>query len=71
MDEREMLMEVRPETFHTTDHCRDYPAMLVRLKNVDAPTLRRLLEQSWRERAPARLVEAFDEEHAKPRKKKK
>jgi hypothetical protein len=71
MDEREMLMQMRPETFHITDHYRDYPAMLVRLKNIDAATLRRLLEQSWRERAPARLVKAFDEKHGKPRKKKK
>ena len=71
LDEREMLMQARPETFHITDHYRDYPAMLVRLKNVDAPTLRRLLEQSWHERAPVRLVKAFDEEHTKSRKKKK
>lgn len=71
MDERELLMEMRPDTFYITDHYRGYPAMLVRLKSVDAATLRRLLVQSWRERAPARLVKEFDERQAKPSKKKK
>lgn len=71
MDEREMLMSARPDTFHITEHYRDWPAMLVRLKNVDAPTLRRLLEQSWRERAPAKLIKAFDEARVRTRKKKK
>jgi hypothetical protein len=59
-DEREMLMEADPETFHITDHYRDYPMMLVRLACVDESTLRRLIERTWREIAPKRLVVAFD-----------
>lgn len=70
-DERAMLMAARPETFHITEHYRNWPSMLVRLKSVDAPTLRRLFEQSWRERASAKLLKAFDEAQARRRKKKK
>jgi hypothetical protein len=57
-DEREMLMEVEPEIFFITDHYRSYPMMLVRIAKVDAATLRRLLEQTWREIAPKRLLQA-------------
>jgi hypothetical protein len=58
--ERAMLMEAEPETFYITDHYRDYPAVLVRLANVDPGILRHLLEQAWRQAAPKRLVAAYD-----------
>jgi hypothetical protein len=58
--ERAMLMEAEPETFYITDHYRDYPAVLVRLANVDPGMLRHLLEQAWRQAAPKRLVAAYD-----------
>jgi hypothetical protein len=59
MDEREMLMAAEPEIFYITDHYRAYPAMLVRLDRVPEDTLARLLEQSWREIAPKRLVKLY------------
>jgi hypothetical protein len=58
--ERAMLMEAEPETFYITDHYRDYPAVLVRLANVDPGMLHHLLEQAWRQAAPKRLVAAYD-----------
>jgi hypothetical protein len=64
-DEREMLMEVEPEVFYITEHYRGYPSVLVRLAKVHAPTLKRLLEQAWREAAPKRLLRSFDDEHGK------
>ena len=57
-DEREMLMEVEPETFYITDHYRNYPALLARIETVDPGTLRRLLEQTWRLVAPKKLLKA-------------
>jgi hypothetical protein len=63
-DEREMLMAAEPDTFHITDHYRGYPAVLVRFATVAPGTLRRLYEAGWRERAPKRLVAAFDAERA-------
>jgi hypothetical protein len=59
-DEREMLMEAEPQSFFITDHYRAYPSVLVRLAHVHPPTLRRLIEQAWREAAGKRLVQAFE-----------
>ena len=57
-DEREMLMEAEPATFYITDHYRNYPALLARIETVDPGTLKRLLEQTWREVAPKKLLKA-------------
>ena len=59
-DEREMLMEAEPGTFFVTDHYRNYPRVLVRLAHVHLHSLRRLIEQAWREVAPKRLAREFD-----------
>ena len=56
IDEREMLMEADPETFHVTDHYRDYPIVLARLDRIDAATLKSMLERRWRQIAPKKLV---------------
>jgi hypothetical protein len=59
-DERDFRLRVDPDTFFTTDHYRDYPTVLVRLDRVDATDLEDLLEHSWRQLAPKRLVAAYD-----------
>ena len=61
-DERELLMEAEPETFYITDHYRAYPALLVRIETVHPGTLKHILEQTWRQVAPKKLVAA----HAPP-----
>ncbi len=58
--EREALMMLDPETCFITDHYLNYPAMLVRLATVRPKTLRELIEDSWRSRAPAKLVAEYD-----------
>jgi hypothetical protein len=64
LDEREMLMAAAPETFFITDHYRNYPRVLVRLRNVEPGTLNRLLIQAWREAAPKTLIAAYDAERS-------
>jgi hypothetical protein len=59
-DERELLLEADPQTFHLTPHYEPYPAVLGRLSHLDAATVRRLLERRWRIAAPKTLVKAFD-----------
>jgi hypothetical protein len=59
--EKEMLMEAEPEVFFQTPHYEGYPAMLVRLANIDEDELAEVLEDSWRRKAPKRLVRARDE----------
>lgn len=55
-DTREILMQADPETFFITDHYLGYPTILVRLARVDRDDLARLLEDSWRQNAPKRLL---------------
>ena len=59
-DEREMLMEAEPQTFHITPHYKDYPSVLARLSSVDPGTVANLLERRWRAVAPVRMVKAWD-----------
>ncbi|HEY7798978.1 MAG TPA: hypothetical protein VIA80_09455 [Hyphomonadaceae bacterium] len=65
-DEREMLCEADPETFHFTDHYRNYPAVLARLKQLDAKTLRGYLTRQWRQNAPKTWLKAYDAGEAPP-----
>jgi hypothetical protein len=60
MDERDLLMEAEPATFHITPHYQGYPAVLARLACVDPLTVRRMIERRWRNVAPRRLVKAYD-----------
>jgi hypothetical protein len=60
-DEREMLMEAEPATFHFTPHYKDYPTVLARLESVDPGSLRNFLERRWRKLAPKALVRAREQ----------
>jgi len=66
LDEREMLCEADPETFHITDHYRNYPYVLARLKRLDAKTLRGYLTRQWRHNAPRKWLKAWEEGTAQP-----
>ena len=59
-DERDLLVEMDPETFHFTDHYRNHPIVLARIASVDPTWLRAALERRWRRVAPRRMVAAFD-----------
>jgi hypothetical protein len=60
MGEREALLQGEPETFFTTPHYDGYPYVLVRLDRVDRDELGALIEDTWRARAPRRLVAQYD-----------
>jgi hypothetical protein len=60
-DERDMLMEAEPETFHITEHYRNYPSVLARLANVHPNALRGFIERRWRKVALKSVVKAWDE----------
>lgn len=60
VEEKEAMTEAEPVKFTTTPHYDGYPNILVRLDAVDREELAELLEESWRFRAPAGLVEQFD-----------
>ena len=50
------LVESEPEKFFTTPHYDGHPTVLVRFEAVDAEELRELITESWRLRAPKKLL---------------
>ena len=61
--QREILLQVEPETFFITDHYKPvsptgWSYILVRLTLVREGDLRDLLERAWRHEAPKRLVKS-------------
>jgi hypothetical protein len=59
-DEREMLMQAEPDTFHYTAHYKDYPCVLARIATLHPGSLRAFLERRWRKIAPKTAVKAWD-----------
>jgi len=55
-DEREMLMEVDPATFHFTAHYKDYPCVLARLSGLEPEQLRGFIERRWKKIAPKKWL---------------
>ena len=65
-DEREMLMEAEPATFHITPHYQGYPSVLAKIAAIDARSLMDLLERRWRKIASKALLKAYDAEKNRP-----
>jgi hypothetical protein len=59
-DEREMLMEAEPRTFHFTAHYKDYPSVLARMESLHPGSFKNFLERRWRKIAPKKLVKDYD-----------
>ena len=59
-DEREMLMEAEPATFHFTAHYKDYPCVLARIAGLHPGSFRAFLLRRWRKIAPKAAVKAYD-----------
>jgi hypothetical protein len=57
--ERAMRMRADPHAFYMTDHYVGYPWMLVRLSAVHRDDLADILADSWRLRAPQRLIAKY------------
>ena len=66
LDEREIICEADPETFHFTDHYKNYPYVLARLKRLDVKTLKGYLTRQWRHNAPKTWLKKFDAGEALP-----
>ena len=62
LGEKEALIESEPDKFFTLPHYDGHPTVLVRFGAVDAGEMRELLTESWRIRAPKKLVQSFDEQ---------
>jgi hypothetical protein len=59
-EEKQVLIASDPEKFFTEPHYNGYPAVLVRLEEIDSDELSELLMDAWRNAAPRRLVAELD-----------
>jgi hypothetical protein len=59
-DEREMLMEAEPKTFHFTAHYKDYPCVLARIDTLHPGSFRNFLERRFRKIAKKSAVKDYD-----------
>jgi hypothetical protein len=60
LDQKEFLIASDPEKYFTEPHYNGYPAILVRLANIDLDELEELLVEGWRCMAPKALTKEFD-----------
>ena len=60
--EKEALLASDPEKFFTTPHYDGYPTVLVNLPSIDVDELRELIVDSWRIKAPKRVLKAYEAE---------
>ena len=63
-DEREMLIEAEPTTFHFTAHYKDYPSVLARIATLHPGSFRAFLERRFRKIAKKSVVKAWEAERA-------
>ena len=56
---KEALIADDPAVYFTTPHFNGFPAVLVRLPEIDAGELEELLVEAWLKRAPKRAAAAF------------
>ena len=59
METKEMLLEAAPERFFEDDHYRGYPAVLVRLAEIETEELAGLLREAWRLVAPKAVAKRY------------
>ncbi|MBJ7603402.1 MAG: MmcQ/YjbR family DNA-binding protein [Candidatus Dormibacteraeota bacterium] len=60
LDDKEYLIQTRPDIYFTMPHYDGYPAVLIRLTAIRREELAELLTAAWRFVAPSRLVAAFE-----------
>jgi hypothetical protein len=53
------LIADEPDVYFTTPHFEGYPAVLVKLAEIDEVGLRELIVEAWLTQAPKRLVQEF------------
>ncbi|MDE3116690.1 MAG: MmcQ/YjbR family DNA-binding protein [Pseudomonadota bacterium] len=64
IEQRDMMLELDPQTYFITDHYRDWPVILVRIAQITPTELKTMLERRWRQIAPKKLLREVDGEAA-------
>ena len=58
-DEKQMMLEARPDLYFQTPHYEGYPGVLVHLDAIDLDELRERIEDAWLIQAPKRLANDY------------
>lgn len=62
-EERDMLIEAEPGTYHLTPHYEGHPCVLARIAGLDAGTLRSFLLRAWKRKVPKKVLKAWEHDH--------
>jgi hypothetical protein len=62
LGEKEAMLASDPKKFFTTPHYDGYPTVLVNLKAVGVRELRELITESWRNKAPKRVLKEYGDD---------
>ena len=60
LGEKEALLASDPDVFFTTPHYDGYPTVLVHLDKIDLDLLTELITDSWRVKAPTKVLAAYE-----------
>jgi hypothetical protein len=60
IDWKEAYIQSNPKKYFTEAHYNNYPAILVRLEEVEADELFEMMLEAWRTQAPQALVAAYN-----------
>lgn len=60
LEQKEELLNSKPEIYFTTDHYNGYAMVLARLSTLTKAQCKARLDESWRIKAPKTLVKAFE-----------
>ena len=58
-DEKQMMLESRPDLYFQTPHYEGYPGVLVHLDAIDLDELRERIEDAWMIQAPKSLTKGY------------
>ncbi len=59
LEEKDALLAAEPDVLFTIPHFDGYPAVLVRLDEIDRDRLAEILDDAWLTRAPARVAKQW------------
>jgi len=58
-DEKQLFLDASPDVYFTSPHYNGFPAVQIRLEQIDEDELRERLEDAWLIQAPKRLASAY------------
>jgi len=61
LGEKEAMLAAEPDKFFTTPHYDGYPTVLVNLEAIDLPELWELIVESWRIKAPPKVLRLYED----------